>query len=514
MSTNHLPSLTLLATISHPSSSASHRAWYTSPHPTLPLLATATSSRSALISSLTTFTPLSTVSGGHKRSVRHVSWKPPIPGHPSSSATTTTAVVDSSDTVLATASFDSTIGIWRHQPPSQNLDADHDHADGEDGEEEGDPWSFTALLTGHSSEVKSALFHPSNPSLLATCSRDKSVWIWEEVSGEDDWETVAVLEEHSGDVKCLAWLPNADPSHNAEEQDGDDGDEGWEGEGEGECLVSGSYDETVRVWRVVEDGEEEWGCVACFGEEEGMGTVWCVDFEKPPRRRRHRPSSSPSSTTPPPTHNGNQPQDPTPQQRRKRPRKPLRLATATHDHRIRIWRRQSQPPNKPPQQTPSSSSSHYYSKTSSKKIPSTILPPPPEPETWHLEALLPPLHACPVYAVSWSGGSSGLLASCGGDGVVGVYRERGFEEEEEEGGKGKGKEEGKWEVVAVIEDAHGEYEVNHVCWASRWDQGQNVDQRGRRRKGHTEEGEGEGEEVLVTTGDDGSVRVWEVPEGI
>ncbi|KAH9825985.1 putative cytosolic iron-sulfur protein assembly protein 1 [Teratosphaeria destructans] len=50
----------------------------------------------------------------------------------------------------------------------------------------------------------------------------------------------------------------------------------------------------------------------------------------------------------------------------------------------------------------------------------------------------------------------------------------------------------EWIVVAAVEDAHGVFEVNHVVWAPRADPG-------------TRE---EGEEVVVSTGDDGEVRVW------
>jgi len=59
---------------------------------------------------------------------------------------------------LATASFDSTAGIWERDPDSGDYEC-------------------VANLEGHENEVKSIAWSPSS-QYLATCSRDKSVWIW------------------------------------------------------------------------------------------------------------------------------------------------------------------------------------------------------------------------------------------------------------------------------------------------------------------------------------------------
>lgn len=329
-----------------------------------------------------------------------------------------------------------------------------------------DEWAFTVLLTGHDSEIKSVAFCPVNPSLLATCSRDKSVWIWEEISADDDYETVAVLSEHEGDVKCVAWSPSVD------------------GEG-GECLASCGYDDEVRVWRDVE-GEGEWGCV---GRIQGHGgTVWCVVWEPPP-----------------PLQNNTTLNEIDGQGRRGGGGK--RLATCSDDLTVRIWRREL------PSQEP------VERRT---RLPS-IIRPAPVTETWVAHAVLPKVHFRSIYSIAWSE-RSGLLASCGGDGSLFVYQEverNGERERGESGGelngdgnekgdeemsdsdrnqdqleKGESKRQSEWKVVAGMEEAHAEYEINHVCWARRVD-------RGRRTSD---------EEVLVSTGDDGNVKVWTLPE--
>ncbi|KAM4066952.1 WD domain, G-beta repeat domain-containing protein [Hirsutella rhossiliensis] len=402
------------------------RAWASIPHPTLPLLAT-THAKSVTVFSLATLSPHSTLTGGHTRSVRSVAWEPGLPPH---------------KLCLVTGSFDSTAGLWRWDG-----DGDGDNGDGEsDGDKD---WEFTLVLEGHESEIKSCAFSPSG-AYLATCSRDKTIWIWEDVGGggpsgaaDDEWETLAILNEHEGDVKAVAWCPDV-PGRNARRRYSPD------------VLASASYDNTVRIWR--EDADAEWVCVAVLEGHEG--TVWGLAWESP------RPSDAGGGARFP------------------------RLLTFSADATIRIWTLREEEEDQDGAE-----------------------------EEWDCTAILPQAHSRDIYAATWSS-QSGLVASAGCDGTIALYREvqrpappgytagaadRATAPMDEEGEPQQhhppppGPSTTSWELLTTVPNAHGPYEINHITWCRRHDAAAGA------RRGE--------EEMLVTTGDDGLVRPWEVRLG-
>jgi len=109
---------------------------------------------------------------------------------------------------LATGSFDANIGIW-------------EQGETEEGGEPGE-WECISLLEGHETECKSVAYS-STGTLLASCSRDKTVWVWEgkisfvlstlfllisaQVQSNADFECMGVLMTHTQDVKCVTWHP-------------------------------------------------------------------------------------------------------------------------------------------------------------------------------------------------------------------------------------------------------------------------------------------------------------------
>jgi len=166
--------------------------------------------------------------------------------------------------ILATASFDGKVMIWEHYP--DNNDDDHDYDNNDDNLEENSSYfEPIAQLEGHENEIKCLAWNATG-SLLASCGRDKTIWIWEcflpgTVGGNEtasnnpmlgnneedqgEFECLAVLQGHEGDIKSIVF----GPSHSQ-----------W-GEGE-EVLYSASYDDTIKIW-AEESGD--WYCAATLG---------------------------------------------------------------------------------------------------------------------------------------------------------------------------------------------------------------------------------------------------------
>lgn len=415
------------------------RAWASIPHPTLPLLATA-HAKSVTVFSLSTLSSHSALTGGHTRSVRSVAWKPNLPSH---------------KLCLVSGSFDSTAGIWRWDGDvaaggeSLETEVTASRLRDDDGSSDGDKdWEFTLVLEGHDSEIKSCAFAPSG-AYLATCSRDKSVWIWEDVGAseaDDEWETIAVLNEHEGDVKAVAWCPDV-PGRNARRRFSAD------------VLASASYDNTVRIWR--EDGDGEWVCVAVL--EGHDGTVWGVEWEPQPKG------------------------DAFP-----------RLLTFSADNTIRIWTLKEDEEDDEGGVSGARSALGGIPNTMRRSLR----------EEWTCTDVLPKAHTRDIYSVAWSA-QSGFVASTGSDGIVALYAE-GEEQlpriREGQDSTANGKDtttataqnlpsSTRWKLLATQPNAHGPFEVNHITWCRRYDPGSS-------RRGE--------EEMLVTTGDDGTVRPWQV----
>jgi cytosolic iron-sulfur protein assembly protein CIAO1 len=405
----------------------STRAWHSAPHPTQPLLATSTADRSVRIFSLATFRQHSAVTGGHKRSVRCSAWQP------RGASSGGDGDGEPGESVLATASFDASVGIWRRWDRLDGLARVRSHShpgsddgDGSAGDDDDEEWRFAVVLDGHESEVKSVAFSAGG-QLVATCGRDKHVWVWEELE-PDAFETVAVLQEHSADVKCVAWHPQED------------------------LLASGSYDDTVRLYR---EDVDDWVCCAVLAAH--AATVWCVAFE-------------------PAVSVGLRAGQGLGTERKefldKRAESGQRLASCSDDLSVRIWRRV------------------HKERPAVPALPSIIRTSSVE-EEWREEARLPVAHERSIYAVSWSA-VTGRIVSAGGDGLIVVYGEAWRSTDLEQEAEQPWKSLTEWHVLAVLDNAHGVYEINHVCWTKRRDKGRRNDD----------------EEIIISTGDDGEVKAW------
>ena len=88
--------------------------------------------------------------------------------------------------------------------------------------------------------------------LRASCSRDKSVWIWvsDKESGGGEFECLSVLNGHTQDVKVAKWHPTNESE-----------------------LLSASYDNSIKVWS---EQDDDWYCVQTLTGHQS--TVWSLTF--------------------------------------------------------------------------------------------------------------------------------------------------------------------------------------------------------------------------------------------
>ena len=307
--------------------------------------------------SVETITEASESSAKHTRTIRRVSWR-------------------GDSRMIAACSFDSTISLWNVS-----------HSD---------TVRFVTQLSGQENEVKGVCFSACGEQ-LATCSRDKSIWIFD-VSGflrrssvsesagfqevqsgkavedgefvfpaspsmvvrGDEVECLAILQGHTQDVKSVKFSPH--DSH---------------------MLVSVSYDDSIKIWRST--SSDDWELSETLRGH--IGTVWDVSF-------------NPESTS--------------------------EFATVSADGTMKIW--SNQPPSNPISASKSYllsgplgvSSRHHRTSTSFSPVSESWSCQTIQLTSSQIDGIPPPA----IHSVDWT--RQGLIATACGDNTIRLFLRKGL----------------------------------------------------------------------------------------
>lgn len=195
--------------------------------------------------------------------------------------------------------------------------------------------------------------------LLATCGRDKTVWIWEKTE-ESEFECVSVITGHSQDVKRVKWHPK-EP-----------------------FMVSCSYDNTIRF---IKETNDDWSYYLTLDSHES--TVWAVDFNKSGDRLV---SCSDDKT--------------------------VRIWKA-QDDRWTCISTLSGYHNRPIYDVSWSLNDNLIASSAGDN--SIVIYRETQPDFFEVVTRKEKTHTCDVNSISWNPVESNLLASCGDDGIVKIW---------------------------------------------------------------------------------------------
>lgn len=161
---------------------------------------------------------IQTIEGFHTRTIRSISW-------------------DNSGYMIAAASFDGTSSILSFPKV--------------DDKPNFDSYNIIATLKGHENEVKSIDWSCNN-NYIATCSRDKTIWIWELEEDSKEIDCMYIGEGHTQDIKSIKFHPTKN-----------------------DMVFSSSYDNSIRIWKLCND-EEDWTCINVISSFEN--TIWSMSI--------------------------------------------------------------------------------------------------------------------------------------------------------------------------------------------------------------------------------------------